>query len=65
MKTDSLLFPFLVAVANFGVTAGQNACYISSLELFPTLFSGTAFGLCNFIARLCTLFASQFAEMQS
>jgi len=33
--------------------------------MFPALFSITAFNLTNFLARACTFFAPQIAEIQS
>jgi hypothetical protein len=33
--------------------------------MFPTLFSVTAFGISNFLARACTFFSPQIAEIQS
>jgi hypothetical protein len=33
--------------------------------LFPPLFSVTAFGISNFLARSCTFFSPQIAEIQS
>ena len=59
------VFPVFVMIAQFGVSAAFNACFMSSLDLFPTLFSGTAFGFCNFLARFFTFFSPQLAEIQS
>ena len=37
--------------------------YISIIELFPTLFTGTVSGVCNFVARMGTIFAPLVAEV--
>lgn len=67
MRTDSesgsILFPILVMFAQFGTSACFNACFMSGLDLFPVLFSGTAFGFCNFLARFFTFFSPQLAEI--
>jgi hypothetical protein len=55
--TSDWVFPMLVMLAAFGVVATFNIVYASHSATFPTLFSGTAMGICNFAARVATIFA--------
>lgn len=57
------IFPTLVLIAKFGVTAAFGICYNSNSVLFPVLFSATAMGVCNMLARFCSIFAPQVAEI--
>jgi len=61
----SWIFPTLVLMAKFGVTVAFGICYNSNSALFPVLFSATAMGVCNMLARFCSIFAPQVAEIQS
>lgn len=60
-----LIFPMLILMASFGIAASFNTIYIANSELFPVLFSSTAIGICNLIARLSSILCSQLAEVQS
>jgi hypothetical protein len=57
------LFAVLVVMASFGVVACFNLVYASHSATFPTLFSGTAMGICNFAARVATIFAPLVAKI--
>ena len=59
------LFPTLVIFAKLGVSAAFNINYVCNLDLFPVLFASTAYGFCNFLARLFTILSPQVAEIQS
>ena len=49
-------FVLLVLFAKFGIACSMNLVYVSHCATFPTLFAATAFGYCNFLARLfCSL----------
>ena len=50
-------------VAKFGVAFTFMVNYLSIMKLFPTLFCGTAAGICNFGGRLATIFAPLVAEL--
>jgi len=50
-------------VAKFGIASMFNIVYIANAHIFPTLFSATALGVCNFAARLATIFAPLTAEI--
>jgi hypothetical protein len=54
----------LVMMASFGVVSTFNLVYASHSATFPTLFSGTAMGICNFAARVATIFAPLVAQIE-
>jgi len=58
---NNWVFPFLVLFASFGTASCFNLVYISHANIFPTLFSATAMGICNFFARIATIFAPEVA----
>lgn len=55
--------PAFVLLARFGTTFVMISCYIVQVELFPTLFLGTSFGICNFFARLFSIGSPLAAEI--
>lgn len=59
------VFPSLVMVTRFGVSAVFSIIYIANSNYFPTLFSTTAMGLSNFIARMACIMAPQVAEFEN
>lgn len=60
-----LQFGGLVLIVKFGNSAAFNILYCVTSSMFPTLFSITAFSISNFLARSCTFFSPQIAEIQS
>jgi len=54
--------PVFVMFTKLGTAGTFNLCYISNNDLFPTLFTSTSLGICNFFARICTIGAPQIAE---
>jgi len=60
-KGNVWLFPFLVLFASFGTASCFNFVFMAHSQLFPTLFSATAIGICNFVARFATIFAPEVA----
>ena len=58
-----LILGLCLFVAKFGVAFTFMINYLSIMKLFPTLFCGTAAGVCNFGGRLATIFAPIVAEM--
>ena len=49
--------------AKFGVTGSFNVLYISHPRLFPVLFSATAFGMVNMVARLFSALSPLLAQL--
>lgn len=56
-SSNGWLFPVLVLVAKFGISAAFTLNYICMMDLFPVLFASSAYGFCNFLARVFTIFA--------
>jgi len=56
------LMPIFVTLAKFGISSGFVIVYVSTVDVFPTLFCATALGFCNFFARLATILAPLIAE---
>ena len=59
------IFPTLVMFTKFGIAAAFTVLYFANADCFPVLFSATALGFGNFLARLITIFSSQVAEIQT
>jgi hypothetical protein len=59
------IFSSLILIVKFGCASAFNVIYAATTTLFPPLFSVTAFGISNFLARTCTFFSPQIAEIQS
>ena len=57
--TDSIL----VMLTRLGVGTALALCYLANAGIFPAIFAGTAFGLCNIGAKLCTILAPLLAEV--
>ena len=55
--------PCFVLLSAFGCCALSIVAYTATMQMFPTLFSATAMGICNFVARLITMAAFVIAEM--
>lgn len=53
--------PVYVILAKFGISSAYCIVYAATMDLFPTLFSATAFGICNFIACIMTILAPYLA----
>lgn len=47
--------PIFVMFAKLGTASTFNLCFIVNTDLFPTLFSSTSIGICNFFARIITI----------
>lgn len=52
------VFLFLLRV---GLNMGINLFGFMNVNVFPTVFTASAIGICNFFARLATIFAPQIA----
>lgn len=61
--SETSAFPVFVLMTRFGLACSFCSLYIANADIFPTLFSATAFGACNFIARFATMFAPALAEV--
>jgi len=59
----SLLYGLFILISKLGTCGAFNGIYCCFSEMFPPLFSVTAFGIANFFARFSSFFAPQFAEI--
>ena len=59
-----LMLGMCLFVAKFGLAFTFMINYLSMVQLFPTLFCGTATGICNFAGRMATIFAPVVAEIE-
>merc|ERR1712083_5789 len=59
---SKLILALCLFVAKFGIAFTFMINYLSITQLFPTLFCGTAAGICNFGGRMATIFAPIVAE---
>lgn len=57
------LMPFFVLLVRFGSSLNFTSCYIIQIDLFPTLFLGASFGICNVFARTVSIGAPLAAEI--
>ena len=57
--------PVFITLAKGGIAANFTIIYIASSEMFPTLFTATALGICNFFARFLTILAPGVAELNA
>jgi hypothetical protein len=57
------IFGSLILIVKFGCSAAFNVLYGTTTAMFPPLFSVSAFSISNFLARTCTFFSPQIAEI--
>jgi hypothetical protein len=55
--------PVMIMMAKGGVKMTFNIVYLANAQIFPAIFAGTAFGVCNIGAKLATIFSPYVAEM--
>lgn len=57
------LIPVVVLITRSGIKATFDSCYLANSTIFPAIFSGTAFGICNIGAKVVTIFSPLTAEV--
>lgn len=62
-ESVTIWMPVFVTIAAFGINGCFCLVYVIMVDVFPTLFVATAFGICNFAARIATIFAPVVAEL--
>jgi hypothetical protein len=62
--SNKSLIPVFVLFSKAGVTATFNLCYLANAQIFPAIFAGTAFGICNIGAKFTTILAPLMAEVK-
>ena len=55
--------PVFVLGSKFGISGAFNVVYLAN-TLFPPIYSSTTFGFCNFVGRMASMLAPQFAEFE-
>ena len=60
---ESWTFPLQIVCAEYGIAAGFTIIYVAHNSVFPVLFSATALGLCNFVARIFAALAPIVAQI--
>jgi hypothetical protein len=55
--------PIMVLLAKGGVKMTFNIVYFANSHIFPAIFAGTAFGICNLGAKLATILSPYMAEV--
>ncbi len=53
-----------VMFTRVGVNTSFTLCYLANSGIFPAIFAGTAFGMCNVGAKFITIFAPMLAEVE-
>ena len=64
-EESNFLTPILIMSCKFGISAAFNVVYIATAQMFNSKVAATAFGICNFFARLTTIMAPMVAEWPS
>ena len=59
----TIMMPFFLIITRSGANGLFAICYVATASMFPTLFSASAFGICNIVARSFCIFAPQVAEI--
>lgn len=59
------LVPFFIALARCGMKVTFDICYLANSTLFPAIFAGTAFGICNIGAKVATIMSPMLAEVEA
>lgn len=57
------LVPIMLLLAKGGVKMTFAIVYLANSQIFPAIFAGTAFGICNIGAKLATIFSPYMAEV--
>jgi hypothetical protein len=57
LHTFTSFMPVFIMFAKIGTSSTFNLVFLANSDLFPTLFSATAIGICNFFARILTISA--------
>lgn len=59
------LVPVMLTLVKSGVKVAFDVCYLANSTIFPAIFAGTAFGLCNMGAKVATIMSPLIAEVEA
>ena len=62
-KYHEYVVPACLFTMNLGTAATFGNLYMGHMDFFPIVFSSTSMGICNILARSCTVFAPLVAEI--
>jgi hypothetical protein len=54
---------YMFSFARGGVKVTFDICYLANSTIFPAIFAGAAFGLCNMGAKIATILSPMLAEV--
>lgn len=57
------LVPIMISLARGGVKVTFDICYLANSTIFPAIFAGTSFGICNIGAKIATILSPMLAEV--
>lgn len=57
--------PLVVLITRSGIKCTFDSCYLANSTIFPAIFAGTAFGICNIGAKVVTIFSPLTAEVKA
>lgn len=60
---DVDLIPIFIIMGKYGISSTFNMVFIAYMQLIPTIFTSSVFGIGNFTARMLSAFSPLFAEM--
>lgn len=63
-SAPDFFIPIVVLMTRSGAKATFDACYLANATIFPAIFAGTAFGICNLGAKIITIFSPLTAEVK-
>ena len=64
VKSVESLIPVVVLLTRSGAKCSFDSCYLANSTIFPAIFAGTAFGICNIGAKMITIFSPLTAEVK-
>ena len=61
---DSIIFPILFFISNFGISAAFNIVYAGNTKIFPQEIAATSMGICQVLARIFSALQFFFTQME-
>jgi hypothetical protein len=61
---NQLWLSIMILGCKFGISCAKSTAYLANYQVFPVSIVATAFGLCNVVARVSTIFAPFIAELK-
>ena len=64
IEDNNMFYPVLLLFINLGIVAEFDVVYLINAEYFPPAILGTAYGICNVVARLISILAPFVAKLE-